>query len=122
MTHKELLAYCLTKKGAYIDHPFGDSSDIVKVKKRIFAQLFCLSGIPMITINGDAMTNDFYRQLYPEYVRRGYHCPPIQQPYFNTINLTGSIPDDMLLTMIDKSYSYVVGKLTKKLQKELSEE
>lgn len=30
MTHKELLEYCLLKKGSYIDHPFGYDSDIIK--------------------------------------------------------------------------------------------
>ncbi len=119
MTQKELLEYCLLKKGAYIDHPFGPDSDIIKVKKKIFAQLFYLKGIPMITVNGDVLRNEFYRNLYPDFVKRGYHCPPVQQPYFNTVDLTGDVPDDMLLEMIDYSYSYVVGKLTKKLQREL---
>ena len=122
MTHKELLEHCLLKKGAYIDHPFGYDSDIIKVKKKIFAQKFCLDGIPMITLNGDALRNDFYRKLYPESVKRGYHCPPVQQPYFNTIHLTGNVPADVLMEMIDYSYDYVVNKLTKKLQRELCEE
>ena len=53
---------------------------------------------------------------------RGYHCPPIQQPYFNTVDLSGSIPYDELIDMIDNSYKYVVGKLTKKARKELENE
>ena len=73
----------------------------------------------MITLNGDAVTNDFYRQIYPDCVTRGYHCPPVQQPYFNTIDLTGDIPDKELFAMIDGSYKYVVGKLTKKAREEL---
>ena len=121
MTHEELLKYCLTKTGAYVDHPFGPDSDIIKVKKRIFAQLFYLNGKPMMTVNGDAVTNDFYRQIYPDFVKRGYHCPPVQQPYFNTIDLTENIPDDELLVMIDSSYKYVVGKLTKKARAELEQ-
>ena len=76
----------------------------------------------MITVNGDPVTNDFYRQMYPEYIKRGYHCPPVQQPYFNTIDLTGNIPESELFVMIDNSYKYVVSKLTKKLQKELENE
>ena len=122
MNHEELLEYCLTKTGAYVDHPFGPDSDIIKVKKRIFAQLFYLNDKPMITVNGDAVTNDFYRQIYPDCVKRGYHCPPVQQPYFNTVDLSGNIPDSDLLAMIDSSYKYVVGKLTKKVRAELEEE
>lgn len=119
---QELLRYCLLKKGAYVDHPFGDDSDIVKVRNRIFAQLFFLKGAPMLTLNGDALRNDLYRQLYPDCIKRGYHCPSVQQPYFNTINLEGGIPKEELLEMIDNSYRYVVGKLPKKIQKELEEE
>ena len=122
MSHEMLIKYCLTKTGAYIDHPFGHDSDIIKVKGRIFAQLFFLRGIPMLTVNGDAVTNDFYRRLYPNCVKRGYHCPPIQQPYFNTVDLSGSIPYDEFVDMIDNSYKYVVGKLTKKARKELENE
>lgn len=122
MTHKEILEHCLTKKGAYRDFPFGDKTTVVKVKNRIFAQLFFLKGEPMFTFNGDALTGDFYRNMYPHDVKRGYHCPPVQQPYFNTVNLTGSVPDEEILRMIDSSYEYVVNKLTKKVRKELEDE
>ena len=122
MTHKEILNYCLTKKGAYQDSPFGDGSICVKVKKRIFAQLFYLKGEPMFTFNGDMMTGDYYRRAFPDDIKRGYHCPPVQQPYFNTVKLNGSVPDEEFFHMVDSSYIYVVGKLTKKLQKELEEE
>lgn len=122
MTHEEILNYCLGKRSAYQDSPFGDLSICVKVKKRIFAQLFCLKGVPMFTFNGDVLTGELYRKTYPDDVKRGYHCPPVQQPYFNTVDLTGGVPDEEILRMIDSSYEYVVSKLTKKLQKELENE
>lgn len=122
MDHAQIEAYCLQKKGAYVDHPFGPDSDIIKVKGRIFAQLFYLGGKPMLTVNGQAFQNDFYRNLYPQWIRRGYHCPPVQQPYFNTIDLTGDVPEELLLDMMDGSYRYAVGKLTKRKRKELEEE
>lgn len=122
MNREELLAYCLQKKGAWLDHPFGPDFDVVKVKSRIFAQLFELGGVPQITLNGDAMTNDFYRQRFSAHIRRGYHCPPIQQPYFNTIDLTGGVPEEELRNMVDLSYRYVVGKLSRKLRQELETE
>lgn len=122
MTHEKILKYCLAKTGAYEDHPFGDESTVVKVEKRIFAQLFCLKGVPMLTFNGDAMTGDFYRKMYPKDVKRGYHCPPVQQPYFNTVDLSGNVPDEEILRMLDGSYKYVVGKLPKKIQRRLEED
>lgn len=114
MTHEEILQYCLQKKCAYEDFPFGPKSKVIKVRKKIFAQLFYLNDEPMLTVNGDALTTDFFRNLYPDVVR-GYHCPPIQQPYFNTINLSGNVPDDEIINMIDLSYKYVKCKLPKKV-------
>ena len=64
---------------------------------------------------------DFYRQLYPETVVRGYHCPPVQQPFWNTVYLNGVVLDDELKRMIDHAYDAVIAKLPKKIQKELSE-
>lgn len=118
MTRAELLSYCLSKKGAYIDHPFGPESDIIKVEGKIFAQLFVLKGIETATLNCERMTGDFYRQMFPGIVVRGYHCPPVQQPYFNTFPIE-SIPDGLIFEMADHSYSTVVGKLPKYKQREL---
>ena len=50
---------------------------------------------------------------YPEKVVRGYHCPPVQQPYWNTIFLD-DFPDDVLKDMIDLAYYTVFFKLSKK--------
>ena len=122
MTHDEILKYCLEKTRAYTEYPFGPDCLCVKVKKRIFAQIFVLKGIPVVTLNCDMMTGEFYRRIYPEAVTRGYHCPPVQQPYFNTINIEKDVTDEELLKMIDHSYSYVVSKLPKKVQQELNTE
>lgn len=115
----ELIKYCLTKNGAYKDYPFGADVTVIKVKKRIFAQIFSLGGEPMLTFNGDIPTGEFYRGLYPEYVTRGYHCPPVQQPYFNTVKLRSDIPKEEIFRMIDGSYTYVVSKMPKNQQESL---
>lgn len=126
MTSQEIIDYCLCKKGAYLDYPFGPDSTIVKVGKsksrpgRIFAQVFQLRGKDTITLNCTAMAGEFYRQLFPGAVVRGYHCPPVQQPYFNTLSLDGIVPDEVIMEMIEHSYETVVGKLPKYIQKELT--
>lgn len=170
---KALIEYCLTKKGAYKDFPFGDDVTVIKAEKRIFAQFFtlracphspkradfeanffadeaeirrctsrnsnavsgkiCLNtplsgyvdrllGVPSATLNCDAVTGDFYRRLYPGVIVRGYHCPLVRQPYFNTFPLDGRVPDELIIEMIDHSYTTVVGKLPKYKQKQLSEQ
>jgi len=122
---QRIIDYSLSKPGAYLDFPFGPDVLIVKVKAsqgpgRIFAQVFMLKGEPCATFNCDMPTGELYRAAYPGTVTRGYHCPPVQQPYFNTVGLNGEVPDDVLLQMIDHSYATVVAKLPKYAQKELA--
>lgn len=119
MNQSEIESYCLAKPGAFLDYPFGPDATIIKVKSdhgrtRIFAQLFTLKGEAKATFNCDIITGEFYRSIYPASVTRGYHCPPIQQPYFNTVNLDGTVPDSDLINMIDHAYSVVVSKFPKK--------
>ena len=54
-------------------------------------------------------------------VVRGYHCPPVQQPYWNTIYLD-DFPDGELLNMIDHAYETVFNGFSKKVQKQILEE
>lgn len=61
-----------------------------------------------------------YRLLSPEQVKRGYHCPPVRQPYWNTVQLSG-FPDDILLDMIDSAYDTVLHSFSKKKQREMLE-
>lgn len=122
MTTEEILNHCLSKPGAYIDLPFGGIPVCVKVGGRLFAQMYPREGGRRLTLNCDALTGRLYRSRYPDDVARGYHCPPALQPYFNTVRLDQSVPDGELLLMIDHSYSRVVGKLPKRIRKELESE
>lgn len=121
MTPQEGIEYCLTKNSAYEDYPFGLDYTVIKIRGKIFAQFFKLKGRDMATFNCDRLTGEFYRKLYPDVVVRGYHCPPVQQPYFNTVPMDNTLSDDVIAEMIDYSYSYVVSKLPKYVQKELNE-
>ncbi len=114
MNNTEITAYCLTKPGAYDDQPFGEWPICYKVKGKIFAQLYP----DKITLKCTAFSGDALRQAYPGIVVRGYHCPPVQQPYWNTIDLS-RFPSRELPAMIDHAYETVVAKLPKKIQKEL---
>ncbi len=127
MTHQQIIDYCLLKPGAYLDYPFGLDTTVIKIKPpsqdkgRIFAQAFTLRGEPKVTLNCRPDSAEFYRSVYPGSVVRGYHCPPIQQPHFNTVNLDGTVPDDELLLMIDHAYDTVLAKFPKYIQKEIRE-
>ncbi len=126
MTLDQIIDYCLEKPGAYLDFPFDPTLPVVKVrapsqaKGRIFAQPFLLRGEPKVTLNCDPISAEHYRGLYTGSVTRGYHCPPVQQPHFNTVNLDGTVPDEELHRMIDHAYTVVVGKYPKYIQLELA--
>ena len=122
---QQIVDICLALPGAYLDYPFGPDVAVCKVKSpsqeagRIFAQVFVLKGEPVATFNCDRPTGEFYRQVYPGAVTRGWHCPPVTQPYFNTVKLDGTVPDAEILRMIGHAYRVVRGKLPKAAQREM---
>jgi predicted DNA-binding protein (MmcQ/YjbR family) len=118
MTTQEIIDYCLTKNQSYVDYPFGEIPICVRVNKKIFAQVYPLHDDYKVTLKCDMMTGDFFRHQYPGVVVRGYHCPPVQQPYWNTVFLD-RIPDEELLNMIDHAYDQVIKSFSKKVQGEL---
>ena len=115
MTEREekLLAYCLQKTGAYMDTPFGPESLVVKVSGHIFAQFGCGRDHDLVTFKCSREVGEFYRNQYPGLVIRGWHCPPVQQPYWNSM-VAESIPEDELLNMVDHAYTVVIGKLPRR--------
>ena len=110
--------YCLAKHKAYETLPFGEVPICYKLNGKIFAQLYPYENDYKITLKCTAPVGDFYRQLYPGRVVRGYHCPPVHQPYWNTVYLK-DFPDDELLHMIDLAYETVLHSFSKKIQAEI---
>ena len=119
MSVDEIITYCLKKKSVYVDYPFGEIPICVKVHNKIFAQVYPKAADYKLTLKCEPMMGNFYRQMYPNTVVRGYHCPPIQQPFWNTIHMNGDVSDNELKIMIDHAYKAVVSKLPKKVQIEI---
>ena len=121
MTHEQILDDCLQKPGTFTDYPFGFMTPVVKVgmlhgKNRIIAQLLTLHGEPKVTLSCAPEAAADFRSRYPGSVVRGWHCPPVQQPHFNTVSLDGTVPDDELRHMIDHAYAVALGKLPQETQ------
>lgn len=121
MNTEEIRAYCLVKPKAYEDRPFGETPICYKVNNRIFAQLYPDPADYKITLKCTAFAGQAFRQAWPGVVVRGYHCPSVQQSYWNTISLDG-FPEEELLFMIDHAYDTVVAGCSKKVQKEILED
>ena len=112
--------YCMSKPCAYESRPFGELPICYRVGGKIFAQFGTMPEWYKMTLKTNPDAAFFYRDLYPGVVVRGYHCPPVQQPYWNTIELE-EFPEQVLVQMIDEAYDQVVKGLTRKLRKKLPE-
>ena len=113
MNTQDILSYCLTKPKSYEDHPFGEYPICVKIGGKIFAQIYP----DKLTLKCTRFQGELFRQSYPGVVVRGYHCPTVQQPYWNTIDLN-HFPDEEIDYMIDLAYEAVITGFSKRtLQK-----
>ena len=116
MLCNEIEKYCLSKPGAVETYPFGNWPICYKVGGKIFAQLY----EQKITLKCTAFSGQAFRAAYPGIVVRGYHCPPVQQPYWNTVYLD-RFPEEELPFLIDHAYEAVLEKLPKKERQRLAE-
>ncbi len=121
MSKDEIIEYCLNKNKAYIDYPFGDIPICFKVNKKIFAELYPLDNDYKINLKCDALLAELYRKQYTNDIVRGYHCPPMQAIYRNTVYINKTVDDKLIFEMIDHSYDEVIKSFSKKVQKEILE-
>ena len=112
----DIINYCLTKPKSYRDCPFGEYPICIRVNQKIFAQIYP----DKVTLKCTRFQGELFRQNYPGIVVRGYHCPTVQQPYWNTI-FPDYFPDD-LTYMIDLAYDTVISGFSKRIQRELLQE
>jgi predicted DNA-binding protein (MmcQ/YjbR family) len=118
ITPEDLIAYCLTKNQAYTDYPFGPEPVCIKVKGKIFAEIYSGPGNYKITLKCDPLLAQVYRLQFPGVVVRGYHCPSVQQQHRNTVWVE-QMDESLLLVLIGHSYEMVVKSLPKFVRKEL---
>lgn len=69
----------------------------------------------LITLKLEPSEGDFLRQQYDD-INPGYYMNKI---HWNSINADGSVPDELLMDLLDKSYDLVLKGFSKKRQKEL---
>lgn len=115
---KKIHEYCMNKPCTYESRPFGEYPICYRVAGKIYVQLTLKESWFKATFKTNPDAADFYRQAYPGIIVRGYHCPPVQQPYWNTAELY-ELPMEVVYQMIDEAYEEVVSGLTKKLQKRI---
>ena len=110
----EFQKYCLLKKGAHEDFPFGDDTMVMKVMGKIFA-MANLDGPLSLNLKCDPEMAVELRERY-QAVRPGYH---MNKKHWNTVEIDDSVTDALIRQWIDHSYNLVVSQLPAKLRKNL---
>ncbi len=111
-----IMSYCRQKPQTQACNPFGPWPVCFKVCGKIFAQLYP----DKLTVKCTRFQGELFRAQYPGIVVRGYHCPPVQQPYWNTLDLNLFPPEDIPM-MLDLAYDTVVNSLPKNRKNNLKE-
>lgn len=113
-----IINYCLGKKGAVKEFPFGPEAAVIKVADKMFALLFEGNGEnSRLNLKCDPIIAENLREQH-EAVIPGYH---MNKKHWNTVKLDGSLPNEDIYAMIDHSYDLIVQKLPKRIQETLSE-
>lgn len=114
MTFDALREYCLSLPGTAEKMPFGETTLVFTVADK----LFCLTDLEMfesMNLKCDPETALLLRERYAD-VLPGYH---MNKRHWNTVLLTGAVPDPLLRDWIEDSYRLVVAGLSKKQRETL---
>jgi predicted DNA-binding protein (MmcQ/YjbR family) len=112
MDIKSLTEYCLSKRGAEEDFPFGPDVLVIKVSGKMFALFSQRDNTLNLSLKCDPFLAEDFRQRYTA-VTAGYH---LSKKNWNTIEVDGSVPLEELYWMIDHSYELVLKGLPKSVR------
>jgi predicted DNA-binding protein (MmcQ/YjbR family) len=108
VTPAELLDYCLAKPGAVQDEPW-EGDVVAKVGGKIFA---FIGGGERVGLKCGRSRDDADELIarFPDDVTMMAY---IGRYGWNSVSITGAVPDDELFELVDLSYDAVVSKLPK---------
>ncbi len=96
--------YCLSKLGAVETYPFGPDVTVMKAGGKMFALMPAVDEPSTINLKCDPTRAIVLRQEHPE-ITPGYHMNKV---HWNTLALTGNLPEALVLELIDHSYELVM--------------
>lgn len=114
MTEEAITAVLLSFQDAFIDYPFGEKIAVFKIRGtggkdnngKMFAIVAEGSHPVQVSLKCDPQLAELLREKY-ESVLPGYH---LNKKHWNTLLLTGQVPDDEVIDLARLSYNLVVGK------------
>ena len=116
---QQLMERALTFPAACAENPFGADSICIRIGPHGPIFLSLMPGCSWASFRCEPQMGQIWRTEFPGTVRRGWHCPPVQQPYNNTVTLDGTVPPDVLEAMLEHSYARALKGLTKARRTEL---
>jgi len=115
MTAARLCRACLALAGAEETFPFGPRTSVFKVAGKMFALSQLRSKPLSVSLKCEPELALGLRAAH-EAIGPGYH---LNKRHWNTVVLDGSLPEQMVMEMIEDSYDLVVAKLPKSTQTQL---
>ncbi len=113
MNIETLREYVLQKTLVTEGFPFGETTLVFKVNKKVFLLVPLNAGQLQFNAKCDPDKAIEFRDEYPDSVLPGYH---MNKKHWNTVIANGSLSNKQLLQMVDDSYDLVVG-ISKSLRK-----
>ncbi len=102
MNVEEIREYCISKQGVTESFPFNDTALVFKVGK-IFAILDLSEDERGISLKCDPEYALELRDRHPE-ITPAWH---LSKKHWNSINLKGTLPVELILELIDHSYDLI---------------
>jgi predicted DNA-binding protein (MmcQ/YjbR family) len=100
-----VIGKCRSLPGSTEGYPFGPDALVFKVGGKVFAIL----GERSVSLKCDPGLALALREHYPA-VSAGYH---LNKRHWNTVELDGSVPGEVLAEWIDDSYDLALASLTR---------
>ena len=109
MDWEQLREHCLTLPGASETFPFGPQTSVFKVAGKMFALSRAGADPLSISLKCEPQLAEQLRAAHPA-ITAGYH---LNKRHWNTVEIDGSLPDQMICDLIEDSYDLVVSRLSR---------
>ena len=114
MTFEFFREYCLRKPFVTEGFPFDASTHVLKVGNKMFA-LSDIDNFTGINLKADPERSIELRERYMG-IKPGWH---MNKTHWNTVSVQDDVSDELILELIDHSYSIIYNSLPKKVRNEL---
>ena len=115
MTGRSVVAWCLGQPGATDGYPFGPDTRVFKVAGKMFAACPRGTSPTRINLKAEPATALRLRRQYAG-IAPGYH---MNKDHWNTVQLDGRLPRQVIKEMLEESYRLVVASLPAAQRREL---